>query len=40
MFDVAGVQFPDIKEFIPFLLDKERFNYELEIIKDKVKLLR
>lgn len=40
MFDVVGVQFPDIEEFIPFLLDKERFNYDLEIIKEKVKLLR
>ena len=34
------VPFPDIKEFIPFILDEERFGYDLNKIKEKIKLLR
>ena len=37
---IDDIPFPDIKEFIPFLLDKERFNYDLDKVKDKVKMLR
>ena len=28
---------PNIKDFLPFILDEERFNYDLDKIKKKVK---
>jgi len=40
MFSDDTEYFPDIKDFIPFILDVERYNYDLKKIKEKLKVLR
>ncbi len=31
---------PNISDFLPFISDEERVNYDINILKDKVKTLR
>ena len=36
----GDMPFPDIKKFMPFIVDEESFNYDLNKVKEKLKLLR
>ena len=40
MFSFDFYNIPNIEEFLPFVLDEDKYNYDLEKIKENVKVLR